>query len=136
MHAPEILKKTQQTNLARYGHVNGDVEKMCKTKIAKYGNIFCSKAKYEAICTERYGVPYFCMHTKCKSAQGRVCSKLNETWRNKIFELTGYLFEYERNDIGHWSYDLQWRHYNNCSKWNNCCASKIANSDGRIKRPK
>lgn len=106
LHAPEILKKTQQTNLARYGHVNGDVEKMCKTKIAKYGNIFCSKAKYEATCTERYGVPYFCMHAKCKSAQGRVCSKLNETWRNKIFELTGYLFEYERNDIGHWSYDL------------------------------
>lgn len=31
--------------------------------------------------------------------------------------------------------DEKWRHYNNGSKWNNCNASKIANSDGRIKRP-
>lgn len=98
--------KVHTTKQERYGYAHWNCAQAVKTKRTKYGNGCGDLQAMSEHNMTKFGVPWFCMTKKCKDAQGHIRSKLNEWWHNKILELTGYDFEYERNDIGRWSYDL------------------------------
>lgn len=102
--------KAAKTKFERYGGLFVDAEatykKIHDTKLAKYGNIFGDRAKIKQTMLERYGVPYYCMTAHCRLAQGKVISKHNVWWHDKLLEHFGIDFEYEFPVANAMSFDL------------------------------
>lgn len=124
-----ITERRQQTNLLRYGYKGGNMQKTFDTKLRLYGCTFgphdkaqqtidskYGKERHDIMSkisntvNERYGVPYFCMHTKCRKAHKQVMSKLNHWWQVKLQHALGVQFELDDVNIDTWSYDLHYKH--------------------------
>ena len=94
MHIPEIKQKVQETNMKRYGHVNyaqseEGSERIKHTNNEKYGCDYTFQAeevrdKIRHTNMERYGVPWYCMTDHCKEASGKIVSKMNKEFSDKL----------------------------------------------------
>lgn len=107
------MDKITQVKLERYGKSNGcvNIQLATQTKLERYGNKWGGDLKRRAQATAhtnmvRYGVPYYCMTTHCKLAQGHIISKQNQWWQRHLLESLNIQFEFEQPQIESFTYDL------------------------------
>lgn len=106
---PGNTDKANATKLEHFGKAGpSNTDKANATKLKHFGKLGPANiAKLRQTCEERYDVPYFCMHAKCRAASGQIQSKLNERWHALLFERFGINFEYDYR-IGLKLYDLRY----------------------------
>ena len=111
---PGNIAKSIATKRERYGNGFGDIAKCVATKRERYGNGFGDMSKVSETCMQRYGVPWHCMTTKCRTAQGKVISKANKWWHDKLLQELGIACDFDAVNIENRSYDLSY--VNDCCK--------------------
>ena len=112
-------EKTRRNNMEKYGTEypmqNEEVKKHFKESMKKkYGvehalqySAFSHKQQVTALHTnlEHNGVPYACMLPQCINAQGKIVSNINRKVGDKIKQLTGLEYSFEKR-FENYSYDL------------------------------
>lgn len=113
-----IQQKMRETMLSRYGVENCMQSEEIRERVrshalAKYG-VPCAlqdpEVRMKSIQTnlERYGVPWYCMTDECKAASGKIVSKVNQAFAEKLlssgfsvqleFRLESYSFDFRVDD--------------------------------------
>lgn len=124
---PDVVARRKSTSIAHYGVDNPakseEVRKqisdtvrsercqsrMQATTVERFGSPFATQSaeglrKYSATCEERYGVPYYCMTEKCRSASGHTISQANIRFSEILQEHSiDHTLEYQ---IKNRSYDI------------------------------
>lgn len=100
-------KKSQDTKRKRYGNIWGDADKIRATKLERYGNAAGIDTE---LMQQKYGVPFFCMHQKCRSAHKNVISATNKRWQALLLQELGLAFDCDDVNIERHSYDLHYKH--------------------------
>ena len=108
------INKMLATRIERYGNKGCNAKQAVKTRKVKYGNAAGNIAKMSETCMQRYGVPWHCMTAKCRNAQGRVKSKANHWWHNKLLQELGIDCGLDDVNLENRSYDLSYA--NGCCK--------------------
>lgn len=101
------IKKSQDTKRKRYGNIWGDADKIRATKLERYGNAAGIDTK---LMQQKYGVPFFCMHQKCRNAHKNVISATNKRWQTLLLQELGLAFDCDDVNIERQSYDLHYKH--------------------------
>lgn len=99
--------KRKQTNISKFGHANGNVVQQTTTKQLRYGSGFGDLQKISKTTLERYGVPWHCLTQKCRLANGKIITKPNVLLHDMLLEHTGANFEYE-HDVDCYAFDLRY----------------------------
>ena len=101
--------KTQATKLSIYGKCGvGNTNKSIATKHERYGNGAGNLRKVSKTCMQRYSVPWHCMTSKCRNAQGHIKSQTNHWWHDKLLQELGIDCGLDNVNLGRWSYDLDY----------------------------
>lgn len=102
------VEKRKQTVVKRYGNAWGNIDAALQTKQQRYGNKSGNLERVQEVNMERHGVPWFCMTTKCRDAQGHVKSRANHWWHDKLLQELGIDCGLDNVNLGRWSYDLDY----------------------------